>query len=251
MKRGKKIAKIISGLLKLVTLAFLGILFVFVANHYYQIKNYAEALYEGLNIFVFFDKNSKDEDEKKILESINSQDSVSLKEYLNTVYAYKKAVEKNPLLSNLSLPGDSKSLQGYAIFKPKSIPDDNFLLEMRSMLERIDGIDEVVFDESDFLHYAKIQKQLLLYEKVFFIVISVFFTFLVLKLVLAYIACVDMLKTAKKLFLYLFVSSLGFLLFWILCKHIHYSLLISQTTVMLIISFTCVIAAMFDEVETE
>jgi cell division protein FtsX len=251
MKRWKKIVESTSELLKLSTLAFLCCMFVFVANSYYQIKDYAETLSEELNIFVFFDKNSKNDDEKKILESINSEASIFVKEYVNSVEAYKKTVEENPLLSSISLPDASKSLQGYAIVKPKSIPDDNFLLEIRKVLDGIDGVDEVVFDESDFLRYAKIQKQLLLYKKAFFIVISVFFTFLILKFILAYIAGLDMLKKAKKFFLYLLASFIGFLLFWILCKHMYYSLLVSEIAVSLIIPFTSFIGVMFDNVETE
>ncbi|MDR2436765.1 MAG: hypothetical protein LBD17_01655 [Endomicrobium sp.] len=251
MKKGKKIARITSQSLKLVTLASLGILFAFIVNHYYQIKNYAETLSEELNVFVFFDKNLEDEDEKKILEAINSQALLSIKEYVNSIEAYKKTVEKNPLLNNLSLPNDSKSMQAYAIAKPESIPDDNFLLEMRSILEGINGIDEIVFDTSNFLHYAKIQKHLLVYKKVFFVIILVFFTFLVLKFVLAYIAGADMLKSMKRFFLYFLTSSLGFLLFWILCTRMHYSLLISETAIMILIPFTSVVGVMFDKIETE
>ncbi|MDR1628193.1 MAG: hypothetical protein LBR79_05410, partial [Oscillospiraceae bacterium] len=62
MKNRKKIARTMSELLKLSTLAFLGVFFVFIVNHYYQIKDYANTLSEELNIFVFFDKNSKDDE---------------------------------------------------------------------------------------------------------------------------------------------------------------------------------------------
>jgi hypothetical protein len=248
MKRGKKIARITSQSLKLVTLASLGILFAFTVNHYYQIKNYAETLSEELKIFVFFDKNSNDEE---ILKSINSEALVSVKDYVDPIEAYKKTVEKNPLLSNLSLPDDSKSMQAYAIVKPESIPDNDFLLEMRTILERINGVDEVVFDAPDFLHYAKIQKQLLIYKKVFFVAISVSFVFLVLKFVLSYIAGSSILKKLKGFFSYFLASSLGFLLFWLLCTHMRYSLLISETAVMILIPFTSIIGVMFDKIETE
>ncbi|MDR0398853.1 MAG: hypothetical protein LBH33_03535 [Endomicrobium sp.] len=249
MKIRKKIARTISELLKLSTLAFLGVLFVFIVNHYYQIKDYANTLSEGLNIFVFFDKNSKDED--KILEILNSESSVFVKEYVNVAEAYNKTVEKNPLLSNISLPNDSKFLQAYAVVKPKSIPDNDFLIKIRNTIEEITGVDEIIFDASDFLHYAKIQKQLLLYEKAFFIIISVFFVLLVLKFVLVYIACSDMLKKAKRFFLYLLSTGLGFLLFWTVCKYINYSLLISETAVLLIIPFTCALGIMFDRIDIE
>lgn len=248
MKKGKKIARITSQSLKLVTLAFLGILFAFIVNHYYQIKNYAETLSEELKIFVFFDKDSNDEE---ILKNINSEAPVFVKDHVDSIEAYKKTVEKNPLLSSLSLPDDSKSMQAYAIVKPESIPDDDFLLQMRVILEGINGVDEVVFDVSDFLHYAKIQKQLLIYKKVFFVVISVFFVFLVLKFVLAYIAGSNILKEVRRLSSYLLASSLGLLLFWILCTHMRYSLLISETTVMILISFTSIVGVMFDKIETE
>jgi tryptophan-rich sensory protein len=249
MKNRKKIARTMSELLKLSTLAFLGVFFVFIVNHYYQIKDYANTLSEGLNIFVFFDKNSKDED--KILEILNSESLVFVKEYVNVAEAYNKTVEKNPLLSNISLPNDSKFLQSYAVVKPKSIPDNDFLIKIRNTIEGITGVDEIILDVSDFLHYAKIQKQLLLYEKTFFIIISVFFVLLVLKFVLVYIAGSDMLKKAKRFFLYLLSTGLGFLLFWTVCKYINYSLLISETTVLLIIPFTCALGIMFDRIDIE
>jgi hypothetical protein len=249
MKNRKKIAKTMSEFLKLSTLAFLGIFFVFIVNHYYQTKDYANTLFEGLNIFVFFDKNSKDED--KILKTLNSESSVFVKEYINVANAYNKTVEKNPLLSKISLPSDLKFLQAYAVVKPKSIPDNDFLIKIRNTIEGITGVDEIIFDASDFLHYAKIQKQLLLCEKTSFIIISVFFVLLVLKFVLVYIAGSDILKTAKKFFLYLLSMGLGFLLFWTLCKYINYSLLISETAVLLIILFTCALGIMFEGIGIE
>jgi cell division transport system permease protein len=249
MKNGKKIARITSALLKFVTLTFLGFFFVFVANHYYQIKNYAKSLSEDLNIFVFFDKNSNNDE--KILESLTSAGSVLIKEYVDATEAYKKVVEKNPLLSNISLPNDEKSIQAYAIVKPQSIPDNDFLLEMKNTLEGIDGVDEVVFDVSDFIHYANIQKQLLIYEKVFCIVISVFFAFLLLKSVLVYIAGADMSKKGINFLLYLLLSSLGFLLFWTVCRYMHYSLLVPKITIMLMIPFISVMGFMFDKIEKE
>jgi cell division transport system permease protein len=251
MKNRKRITRTISELLKLSTLAFLVVFFIFIVNHYYQIKDYANTLSEGLNIFVFFDKNLKDKDNEKILENLNLDSSVFVKEYVNVAEAYNKTVQQNPFLRNISLPNDSKFLQAYAVVKPKSIPDNDFLIKIRNTIERITGVDEIIFDASDFIHYAKIQKQLSLYEKTFFVIISVFFVFLVLKFILIYIAGSDMLKKAKRFFLYLLTTALGFLLFWTVCKYINYSLLISETAVLLIIPFTCVLGIMFDRIDIE
>jgi cell division transport system permease protein len=248
MKKRKKIVRIMSESLKLSTLAFLGVFFVFTVNHYYQIKDYADTLSEKLNIFVFFDKNSKDDE--KILENLNLESLVFVKEYVNVAEAYNKTVEKNPLLSNISLPNDSTSMQAYAVVKPKSIPDNDFLIKIKNIFEEIAEVDEIVFDAPDFLHYAKIQKQLLSYEKTFFIIVSVFFVLLVLKFVLFYIAGSDMLKKAKRFFLYILSTGLGFLLFWTVCKHIDYGLLIPETAV-LIIPFTCTLGIMFDRIDIE
>jgi cell division protein FtsX len=247
MKNREKISRTMSQLLKLSTLVFLSIFFVFIVNYYYQIKDYANTLSERLNIFVFFNKNSKNED--KILEILNSESSIFVKEYVNVKEAYDKTVEKNPLLSSISLPNDSKFLQAYAVVKPKFIPDNDFLIKIKNTIEGITGVDEIIFDTSDFLHYAKIQKQLLLYEKIFFIVILVFFIFLVLKSILIYIATSDILKKAKIFFLYPLSTGLGFLLFWIICKHINCSLLISKTAILIIIPFTCVLGIMFVDIE--
>jgi hypothetical protein len=250
MKIKKKIVKTMSELMKLSTLAFLGAFFIFIVNHYYQIKDYANTLSEGLNIFVFFDKNSKNEN--KILEILNSKSSIFVKEYVNVAKVYNKIIEKNQFLNNISLSNDlKKSLQAYAVVKPKLIPDNDFLIKIRSTIEGIDGVDEVVFNASDFLHYAKIQKQLLLYEKVYFIIISVFFVFLVLKFILVYIVSSNMLKKVKRVFLYLLSTGLGFLLFWTVYKYINCSLLIPKTAVLLTISFTCILGVIFDKIEIE
>jgi cell division transport system permease protein len=249
MKNRRKIAQIIFEALKLITLILLGGGVVFIANDYYQIENYSKELSEELNIFVFFDKNSKNDE--KVLDKLNSINSVLVKEYVNASQAYKKTVEKNPILNNISLPNDTNSMQAYAIVKPKSIPNDNFLLEIKTTFSDISDIEEIVFDEPNFLHYAKIQKQLLLYKKAFFIVISIFFIFLILKSVLIYISGANIFKQAKRFFIYLLSSSSGFLLFWSICKYKHYNLLAPKASIVIVLAFACVLVLMLDKIEIE
>ncbi|MDR1474351.1 MAG: hypothetical protein LBS38_01505 [Endomicrobium sp.] len=249
MKNGRKIAQITFESLKLITLIFLGGVFVFIANNYYQIENYSKDLSEELNIFVFFDKNSKNDE--KVLEKLNSINSVLVKEYVDASQAYKKTVEKNPILNNISLPNDINSMQSYAVVKPRSIPNNNFLLEIKTTFSNIADIEEIVFDESNFLHYANIQERLLLYKKAFSIVISIFSVFLILKFVLIYISGVNIFKQAEKFFIYLLSSSSGFLLFWSICKYKHYSLLAPKVSIVTVLAFACVLVLMLDKIEIE
>ncbi|MDR0978320.1 MAG: hypothetical protein LBL71_04800 [Endomicrobium sp.] len=246
MKGKRDIPQIISQLLKLFSLAFLSAFFIFVINHYYQVKNYAEKIYKGLNIFVFFDESSQDH--TKILEKLGGINSLSVEEYANTSEAYKKTVEKNPLLNNISLPEDAKFLQPYAVVKPKKslIPDNNFLLKMKNNIKKIEGINEIVFNGDYFLHCAKIMKQLLLYEKMFLIFIIVIFTFFVLKFILLYTAGIDIQKIIMSLLLYLLSSFLGFLSFLSVCKCINYNITVSKTAVVLITLLICTLGTTFD-----
>jgi hypothetical protein len=249
MKNRREIVQITFESLKLIILIFLSGFFVFIANNYYQIKNYSKDLFEELNIFVFFDKNSKNDE--KVLEKLNSINSVLVKEYVSASQAYKKTVEKNPILNNISLPNDTNSMQSYAIVKPKSIPDNNFLLEIKTTFSNISDIEEIVFDEPNFLHYAEIQKALLLYKKIFFITISIFFVFLILRFILIYISRANIFKQAKNFFIYLLSSSLGFLLFWSICKYKHYSLLAPKASILTVLAFACVLVLMLDKIEIE
>jgi cell division protein FtsX len=253
MRNGRKISKTTSEILRCVTLACLCIFFTIIANNYYQIKNYASALSEELKIFVFFDKNLNANECEKTLKSIDSTESILIKEYVNADEAYRRVVKQNPFLGRVCLSDNSKSVQSYAIAKLQSIPDSsNFLCGIKNALDSIRGVEEVVFDTLSFLHYAKIQKQLSLYEKSFFIVVLSFLIILIFKFLLAYIAGANMLHKGLMFLMCILSSSIGFLLFFVMCKYYwHCSLLVPPKILTALIFFSSVIGIVFDKTEIE
>jgi tryptophan-rich sensory protein len=90
-----------------------------------------------------------------------------------------------------------------------------------------------------------------LYKKAFFIVISIFFIFLILKSVLIYVSGADIFKQAKRFFIYLLSSFSGFLLLWNICKYKHYSVLAPKAFIVTVLAFACVLVLMFDKIEIE
>ncbi|MDR0800306.1 MAG: hypothetical protein LBN01_02095 [Endomicrobium sp.] len=227
-------------ILKLAALAFLCAFCILVSSHYYRIKGYAGSLSENLNIIVFFDKNSKDD--AVVKDEIGATGLVSVKEYVNSSEAYAKAVEKNPFLKDISVPDIVKSIQSYAVVAPKSVPDKNFLSKMRTALEGISGVDEIVLDISVFEHYSKIEDLLSFYRKIFLIFAAVIFVLFIFKCIFFFM---EQESNAKKLavnvFSYLLSSAFGFLVLWIVCIYTQYPLLIDKTAVLSIIPFVAVL----------
>jgi cell division transport system permease protein len=240
MKINKFTIKTASKSLKFVTIASLCVFCILVSGHYYRLKNYAKTLSENLNIIVFFDKNSTED--AVIRREIEATGLVSVKEYVNAAEAYLKAVEKNPFLKDISVPDAAKSVQSYAVVAPKSIPYENFLSEIRSVLERICGVDEIVLDTPVFKHYAKIENLLSFYRKIFFvfaIVIFILFVFKCISFVLQ--QELDTRKIAATIFSYLMSSAVGFLILWIVCICARHPLLTDKIAIFSIIPFVAVL----------
>jgi cell division transport system permease protein len=240
MKIGKFTMKTASESLKLVAVAFLCAFCILVSGHYCRIKNYAKTLSENLNIFVFFDKNSSDD--AVIKGEIEATGLVSVKEYVNAAEAYSKAVEKNSFLKDISVPVALKSVQSYALVTPKSIPYENFLSEMRSVLERISGIDEIVFDMSVFRHYAEIENLLSFSRKIFFIFAVIIFILFVLKCRFFVLEQeLDTRKIVANISSYLLSSAVGFVILWTVCACVRYPLLIDKVAIFSVIPFIAIL----------
>jgi cell division transport system permease protein len=231
--------------LRLVAIAFLCAFCILVSGHYYWLKNYAKTLSESLNIVVFFDKNSADD--AVIRGEIEATGLVLVKEYVNTVEAYSKAVEKNPFLKDISVPDAAKSVQSYVLVAPKSIPYENFLSEMRSVLERIPGIDEIVFDTPVFRHYAEIENLLSFYQKVFFVFTVIIFILFVFKCIFSILEQgLDARKIVANIFPYLLSSSAGFFILWTVCIFAQHPLLIDKIAIFSIIPFISILGVILD-----
>jgi cell division transport system permease protein len=245
MKIGKFTMKTASESLKLVAVASLCAFCILVSGHYYRIKNYAKTLSENLNIVVFFDKNSADD--AVIRREIEATGLLSVKEYVNAAEAYSKAIEKNPFLKDISVPDAAKSVQSYVLLTPKTILCENFLSEMRSFLERISGIDEIVFDMPAFKHYTEVENLLSFFRKIFFIFAVIVFIFFVFKCIFFVLEQeLDTRKIVANIFPYLVSSAAGFLILWSVCVCARYPLLTDKIAIFSIISFIAILGVILD-----
>ncbi len=239
MKINKFTIKTTSKSLKFVAVTSLCVFCILVSGQYYRLKNYAKTLSENLNIVVFFDKNFTED--AVIRGEIEATGLVSVKKYVTAAEAYSKAVEKNPFLKDISVPDAAKSVQSYALVTPKSIPHENFLSEIRSVLERICGIDEIVLDTPVFKHYAEIEDLLSFYRKIFFVFAIVIFILFVFKCISSALQQeLDAKKIAANIFSYLMSSSAGFLILWIVCICARHPLLTDKIAIFSIIPFVAV-----------
>ncbi|MDR1926276.1 MAG: hypothetical protein LBQ13_01120, partial [Endomicrobium sp.] len=171
-----------------------------------------------------------------------------VKEYVDASEAYLKAVEKNPFLKNIAVPNDViKSIQAYAVVTSIATPDENFLSEMRKSVEAITGVDEIVFDALVFKRYMEVVNLILLYRNVSSI-------FILATLILFIIRCVlyiweqklSRIKFAKNIFSYLIASTFGFLVIFVMCSYMQYTLSIDESAVLLIVVFTAAIGVILD-----
>jgi cell division transport system permease protein len=237
--------KTTSELLKLVTVASLCAFCILVSGHYYRIKNYAKTLSENLNMVVFFDKNFADD--VVIRGEIEATGLLSVKEYVSAAEAYSKAVEKNPFLKDISVPDAAKSVQPYVLVAPKFILYENFLSEVRSVLKRISGIDEIVIDMSVFKHYMEIENLLSFFRKIFFVFAIIVFIFFVFKCIFFVLEQdLDTRKIAAKTFPYLLSSAVGFFILQVACICTRHHLLIDKAAIFSIIPFIAVLGVILD-----
>jgi cell division transport system permease protein len=192
-------------------------------------------LSKDLNIFIFFDKDSEN-DVSHFDKLIQATGLVVLKEYVNAQNAYLKAVEKNPFLKSVFVPGISTSFQAYAVVGPKYTPNEKFLSSIRSVLEKIRGVDEVVFNVETFKQYVKIENLLLFYRKIFFVFFTLILIFTVYKCVFfTAIHSFNIRKIITNISLCIVSSLCGFLILWVVCIYTQYPLLVDHGVVLLLI----------------
>jgi cell division transport system permease protein len=238
-------AKIMSEVAKFCGIAFCCAFFILIVNHYCQLKDYVLSLSKNLDVIVFFNNNEKED--VAIKSQLEMSNLVSVKEYVDAAAAYSKAIEKNPFLKNISVPDDAKAIQAYAVVAPNSTPDENFLLEMRSNLEAIADVDEIVFDISLFKQYVDIKNLILFYQKLFFIFATAICVLLIFKCISYVMSEESRCKILfKNIFSSLMASGFGFLAAWTICLYTQYSLCIADKTILLIVSFAAMIGIILD-----
>jgi len=243
MKYGKSAIKTTNKAVKFLTVALLCFFCVLIANYYYYVKNYTATLYKNLNIIIFLDESFKED----TIEKIKSTDLVFVREYINASEAYSKAIEKNPFLKDILVPNDARSIQAYVIAAPKFMPEKNSLLNMKKTLERISGVDEIVFDMSAFERYVEAKNLISLFRKIFFIFEIIIFSLFIFRCVFFVMEHKSYTrKFVINVFSYLLCSILGFLVFWVVCTCMHYPLLIDEITALLIIPFVAALGIVLD-----
>jgi cell division transport system permease protein len=245
MENRKYVLKITSNAIKLFTIALLSIVFILSVNHYYQVKDYSVSLLKNLNVIVFF--NSNMQDNESIKSELEISDLVSVKEYVNAADAYSKAIEKNPFLKSISVPDDAKSIQPYAVVTPKNVPYEDFLLEMRSSLEAVKDVDEIIFDISAFKHYVEIKNLLSFYHKVFFIFAVIIFALFIVKCVCEIVNQESGLRILiKDIFSYLMASSFGFIALWSICLYFQHMLFIEDKAILFVVFLAATFGVIFN-----
>ncbi|GMO64505.1 MAG: hypothetical protein Nk1A_1000 [Endomicrobiia bacterium] len=234
----KSVIKIANNIVKFIAVTLLCFFCILVSRHYYQVKNYATTLYENLNVVIFFNENSSKEDMNTI-EEIKATNLVFIKEYVNASEAYSRAIKKNPFLKDISISNDIKSsIQAYAIATFRSIPKKKLMLDMKKTLEKISGVDEVVFDMPIFEQYLKTENLLSFHKKnflIFGITVFVLFTFKCIFFIILYKLKIK--RFIIDIFLHLSCSMFAFLIFWIICTYMHYPLLVNEITLLSVIPF--------------
>lgn len=233
-------------ILKFAAIAILSAFAVLIANHYYQLNNYAQDLKSKLNIIVFIDQKS--EDDAKVCNDIEALELVSIDEYVDSKDVYTKAIEKNPFLKDISVPGDRNSFQSYIKISPLELPKEEYLVIIRNSISDIQYVDEIVFDPEPFKEYVETVNILSLYRQiglVFAIIISILF------IAQSVLFIFETKGNIKKLFVniiaYLIASSVGFLCVWSICLFLQYVLVIDEIAAFYIIPLTAAFGIIFKD----
>jgi hypothetical protein len=230
---------------KFISIAVLCAFFVLVADIYYQVKNYADDLSKELNITVFFNKNL--DDNLYARKTVADTGLVFEKEYVDSQSAYKKAVESNALLRDIVLADIEPLIPAYSVVSPEFLADDESLLSMKTIIENVSGVDEIVFDSNIFKRYSNIKITLNFYQKVLMIFTLAIGFFFICK-------CAFFIAEGKKRALkltidviqYLLYSSFGFFCLWFLFVYAQHPLSIDDSGVLSAISFSAVLGVILD-----
>jgi len=234
---GSSSINVASKFLKFAALAVFCAFSVLIANHYYYIDSYAKKLSSELDMTVFISKNCPDD--AKVCGEIGALGFVAVDKYVSSQEAYFKAVEKNPFLKDISVPGDAGAFQSYVKVVPTKLPTDDYLVAARNAVAKVPDVSEVVFDPSRFKEYVQARDTLSFYQTFGLVFIIAVFVFFVVQSSL-FIAAKE--ENARKLvtnfFAYLVAASAGFAGVWGTSVFLQYPLLIDQFAAFFLIPLT-------------
>lgn len=226
--------KAASKVLKFAAIAIVSAFCVLAADHYYQIEKYTQSLIPKLDMTIFIDKNC--EDDSEVCDAIEALGFVTINEYVNSEEAYSKAVEKNPFLKDISVPGDSDIFQSYIKAFPLDLPTEDYLVLARNAVSDIDNVHEIVFNPEKFKEYVR-SKNLLNVCKMILMAFAI--AMAVLLIVQSVLFVLQSEENSRKLvtnaIAYLLAASLGFVCAWSVCLFIQYPLIIDEIAAFYII----------------
>ncbi len=236
----------LSKTLKFLAIAVFCSLSVLIANHYYQLQEYAAELSSKFNITVFLDKSCKDD--SIVCENVEALGFVSVDEYISAEEVYDKAVEKNPFLKDVSVPGEKEAFQSYMKLTPLDFPTEEFLVIAKNSIMQIEDIDEVVFDPVIFNDYVKVKNIAVLLQKTAIVFALIM---LVLFIVQSILFIIEKEENTRKyitnIAAYLLMSSLGFVAVWGICVFIQYPLLLDEKAAFIIIPLSAATGIIFKD----
>ncbi|MCL1972462.1 MAG: hypothetical protein FWG57_05685 [Endomicrobia bacterium] len=238
--------KTASKIIKFVSIAVISGFCVFAADHYYRIENHARELLPKLSMTVFIDKNCNDD--AQVCEAIEALGFVTVSEYVHSKNVYDKAVEKNPFLKDVSVPGDSEIFQSYVKASPSSFPTEDFLVAARNAVSGVENVSEVVFNPEVFKEYARVKNLLDFYRKILLIFAVIIIVLLISQSILFILESED---NTRKFIIgaisYLIAASIGFVVVWGICLFMQYPLIINEIAAFYIIPLTAAFGIIFNE----
>jgi hypothetical protein len=238
------IKKNISFIFMLIITVLLFIIFALFIDNFCKLKEIKVDLSKKVYITIFFNNSTNVDKHALSVKIIKNTKSLLLKEYVDEVTAYSKAIERNKSLNELYIPGMEKSLQAYAVVVPKGIPDDTFLSYINEKLKKNSNIDEIIYNKDIFNQYVFVSKQLRFYEKILYFCI-------LLVLIMFVYKCIFIIFSKKKIFIkkifhYIIYSVTSFFILKVVSIFFKYSLLFNSSIAVKIILFTVVFMIVLD-----
>ncbi|MCL2144571.1 MAG: hypothetical protein FWH43_03650 [Endomicrobia bacterium] len=238
--------KTASNVLKFVSIAVVSGFCVLAADHYCQIEKHTQDLFSKLSLTVFIDKSCPDD--AQVCDEIEALGFVTVDEYVSSEDAYGRAVEKNPFLRDISVPGDREMFQSYLKISPSSSPAEDFLSAAKDAVAAVDNVAETVFNPDNFKEYARAKNLLTFYQNLLIAFAAVMAIFLIVRSVLFILESEE--NTRKFItgsIACLVASSIGFVGAWSACLFAQHPLIIDEIAAFYIIPITAAFGIIFKD----
>jgi cell division transport system permease protein len=211
---------------------------VLTMNMFFQEKDRAASLYADLNFHIFLNKNLS-EIENATVQNISNLDLLDIVEYVPSNEVYKRAVEKNPFLGNVSVPNVATVFQSYIVATPATILTAQALKTIEDAFYGMESVDELVFDKAAFLQFIALEEKLKFYQKAGYILAGAFAALFLIEFVIFMFAAKEKRKKFLLSFCICFIGAIaGFWLLQGLSAYINYALTVDQISALLAIPFT-------------